>query len=122
MKTIRLFIFLFSTVLFMSGCVYVNTVNPGRVQTGTQFELKSGDYKVIQRVNASGETTLWFGLVAVGGKGYHAHLKEAKRVGGDTIMDYSFDIRQTSVFFLIYSRMEWEATGLAVKLSDSVRM
>ena len=72
MKTTWLFIFLFSTVLFMSGCVYVNTVNPGRVQTGTQFELKSGDYKVIQRVNALGEAAFWFGLVTVGGKGYQA--------------------------------------------------
>ena len=38
---------------FFSGCVYVNTEMPGKVQSVTQFELKSGDYQVIQRVNAS---------------------------------------------------------------------
>ncbi|MBI14569.1 MAG: hypothetical protein CL934_16475 [Deltaproteobacteria bacterium] len=107
---------------FFSGCVYVNTEIPGKVQSVTQFELKSGDYQVIQRVNASGETTLWFGMVLLGGKGYQALLEEAKAVGGDTIMDYSFDLEQTSVLMFIYSRTKWKATGLAVKLSDSVRI
>ena len=107
---------------FFSGCVYVNTEIPGKVQSVTQFELKSGDYQVIQRVNASGETTLWLGMVLLGGKGYQALLEEAKAVGGDTIMDYSFDLEQTSVLMFIYSRTKWKATGLAVKLSDSVRI
>ena len=107
---------------FFSGCVYVNTEIPGKVQSVTQFELKSGDYQVIQRVNASGETTLWFGMVLLGGKGYQALLEEAKAVGGDTIMDYSFDLEQTSVLMFIYSRTKWKATGLAGKLSDSVRI
>ena len=106
---------------FFSGCVYVNTEMPGKVQSVTQFELKSGDYQVIQRVNASGETTLWFGMVLLGGKGYQALLEKAKAVGGDTIMDYSFDMEQTSVLLFIYSRVKWKATGMAVKLSDSLR-
>ena len=106
---------------FFSGCVYVNTEMPGKVQSVTQFELKSGDYQVIQRVNASGETTLWFGMVLLGGKGYQALLEEAEAVGGDTIMDYSFDMEQTSVLLFIYSRVKWKATGMAVKLSDSLR-
>ena len=106
---------------FFSGCVYVNTEMPGKVQSVTQFELKSGDYQVIQRVNASGETTLWFGMVLLGGKGYQALLKEAEAVGGDTIMDYSFDMEQTSVLLFIYSTVKWKATGMAVKLSDSLR-
>ena len=106
---------------FFSGCVYVNTEMPGKVQSVTQFELKSGDYQVIQRVNASGETILWFGMVLLGGKGYQALLEEAEAVGGDTIMDYSFDMEQTSVLLFIYSRVKWKATGMAVKLSDSLR-
>ena len=118
---------MFSTLIilglipFFSGCVYVNTEMPGKVQSVTQFELKSGDYQVIQRVNASGETTLWFGMVLHGGKGYQALLEEAEAVGGDTIMDYYFDIEQTSVLLFIYSKVKWKATGMAVKLSDSLR-
>ena len=109
-----------SDPLFLGMCL-VNTEMPGKVQSVTQFELKSGDYQVIQRVNASGETTLWFGMVLLGGKGYQALLKEAEAVGGDTIMDYSFDMEQTSVLLFIYSRVKWKATGMAVKLSDSLR-
>ena len=106
---------------FFSGCVYVNTEIPGKVQSVTQFELKSGDYQVIQRVNATGETTLWFGMVLLGGKGYQALLEEAEAVGGDTIMDYSFDMEHTSVLLFIYSRVKWKATGMAVKRSDSLK-
>ena len=87
---------------YISGCVYVNTEMPGKVQSVTQFELKSGDYQVIQRVNASGEKTLWFGMVLLGGKGYQALLKEAEAVGGDTLMDYSFDMEQTSVLLYLF--------------------
>ena len=47
--------------------------------------------------------------------------EEAEAVGGDTIMDYSFDMEQTSVLLFIYSRVKWKATGMAVKLSDSLR-
>ncbi len=98
---------------FFSGCVYVNTEMPGKVQSVTQFELKSGCYQVIQRVNASGETTLWFGMVLLGGKGYQALLEEAEAVGGDTIMDYSFGMEQTSVLLLFIrelsgKRPEWQ--------------
>ena len=59
----------------------VDTEMPGKVQSVTQFELKSGDYQVIQRVNASGETTLWFSMVIRGGKGYQALLEEIVSVG-----------------------------------------
>ena len=120
MKMLSTFIIL-GLIPFFSGCVYLNTEMPGKVQSVTQFELKSGDYQVIQRVNASGETTLWFGMVLLGGKGYQALLEEAEAVGGDTIMDYSFDMEQTSVLLFIYSRVKWKATGMAVKFSDSLR-
>ena len=85
MKMLSTFIML-GLIPFFSGCVYVKTEMPGKVQSVTQFELKSGDYQVIQRVNASGETTLWFGMVLLGGKGYQALLVEAEAVRGDSIM------------------------------------
>ncbi len=52
-------------------------------------------------------------MVLLGGKGYQALLEEAKAVGGDTIMDYSFDLEQTSVFYLFIrelsgKRPEWQ--------------
>ena len=59
-------------------------------------------------------------MVLLGRKGYQVLLKEAEAVVGDTIMDYSFDMEQTSVLLFIYSRVKWKATGIAVKLSDSL--
>lgn len=114
-------IFLLSLVFF-SGCIYVDSESPGAVKTRTEFKLESGDFKVIQRVNATGETTLWFGAVLIGGVGYQALLEEAQKVGGDTVMDYSFDMEKTSILFFIYSKVRWKATGIAVKLSDSLKM
>ena len=121
MKLFRHFVFALALPLLPSGCVYMDTTQVGEVETNTQFQLRSDDFKVIERVSVTGETTLWFGLVALGGRGYQALLEKANEVGGDTIMDYSFDYKIKSVLFFIYYNVEWEATGLAVKLSDSIR-
>ena len=52
-------------------------------------------------------------MVLLGGKDYQALLKETEQVGGDTIMDYSFDMEQTSVICLFIrelsgKRLEWQ--------------
>ena len=117
---LRLTIFL--CLIFFSGCIYVDTENPGAVKTRTEFNLESGDFKIIKRVNAAGERTLWFGAVLVGGVGYQELLEEAKKVGGDTIMDYSFDIETTSMLVFIFSKVKWKSTGITVKISDSLKM
>ena len=77
---------------------------------------------MIKRVNATGETTLWFGAFLTGGVGFQALLEEAQKAGGDTVMDYSFDMENTSILFFIYAKVRWKATGIAVKLSDSLKM
>lgn len=107
--------------LALSGCIYVDVKGPGLVQTDTQFTLSSGDFKVIERVTVTGETTLWFGAVLTGGEGYQALLAEAQRVGGDSVMDYSFDMEVKSIFMFIYSKASWKATGVAVKYTDKIR-
>ena len=65
---------IFMCLIFFSGCIYVDTENPGAVKTRTEFNLESGDFKIIKRVNAAGERTLWFGTVLVGGVGYQELL------------------------------------------------
>ena len=111
---------LFLVTFFCTSCLYIETEHPGGIQTGTLFELKSGDYKVIKRVTVIGESSVWFGLVALGGKGYQSLLKKSQEIGGDTIMDYSFDYEIKSIVLFIYGRVNWKATGLAVKLTESV--
>jgi len=105
----------------MSGCLYSHTVTPGQVNSETQFLLTSKDFEVIQRVEVTGEVTVYFGLVALGGEGYQTLLAKANEVGGDTIIDYSFDIEQKSILFFIYNNAKWKATGIAIKFKDHVR-
>jgi len=82
------------------------------------FQLNSDDFEILDRVSVTGETTLWFGAVLTGGKGYQELLAKSKEIGGDEIMNYSFDTEQMSVLGLIYSRIRWKATGIAVKFKS----
>lgn len=107
---------IFFLIFALSGCIYTDVKSPGIVQTGTVFQLTSDDFEILERVSASGETTLWFGFVMTGGAGYQALLEEARKIGGDEVMHYSFDIEQQSVFLFIYNKVKWKATGIAVKL------
>ncbi len=108
-------------MISLSGCIYTSTEQAGAVRTGTVFQLNSNDFEVIDRVSVIGETTLWFGAVMMGGKGYQALLEEAVKIGGDEIMNYSFDMERTSILGWIYSSVKWKATGFAVKLKSSIR-
>lgn len=117
MKKYTVLILIFGLMLGLSGCIYTNVESPGVVQTGTVFQLARDDFEILDRVNVSGETTLWFGAVLTGGTGYQALLEEARKIGGDEVMHYSFDLEQQAVFFLIYNRVKWKATGIAVKLN-----
>lgn len=107
--------------LLLSGCVYMHTEMPGALQSLTAYELRSHDFKVIAPVRATGETTLWFGAVMTGGKGYQALMEETRKLGADAIMNYSFDVEQESVLLFIYAKVRWKAEALAVKLSDTLR-
>lgn len=105
----------------LSGCAYMHTETPGALQSLTSYELRSNDFKVIAPVRATGETTLWFGAVLTGGKGYQALMDEARKLGGDAIMNYSFDVEQESILLFVYSKVQWKAEALAVRLSDNLR-
>jgi hypothetical protein len=121
MKRYFLLIFAFSFLIMLSGCLYMNVERAGGVKSDTVFELNSNDFEVLDRVSVTGESTLWFGAVMTGGKGYQALLEEAKKIGGDEIMNYSYDVQATSILSFIYSNVQWKATGFAVKFKPSLR-
>ncbi len=121
MKKLVLLVLAGLLVLSSASCIYTNIEYPGLVQTLTQHELTSSDFKILGRVSATGETKLWFGAVLTGGKGYQALLKEAQEVGGDAIMDYSFDVEYKSILWFIYARATWKATGIAVKYNEDLK-
>jgi len=108
-------------ILSSGGCIYTKIEKPGDVQISTQHKLTSSDFKILGRVSVTGETTLWFGAVLTGGKGYQALLKQAQEMGGDAIMDYSFDVEYESILLLIYARAKWKATGIAIKYNEDLK-
>lgn len=121
MDTLRIF-FLIPLFFFgLNSCAYIDVKAPGDVGAITQYNLTSKDFTVLDRVTTSGEVTLWFGAVLTGGKGYQDLLAQAQSLGGDAIMNYSFDFEQKSVLLFIYGKYTWKATGLAVKLADHVK-
>lgn len=109
-------------ILSSAGCIYTKIEQPGCVQSSTQHKLTSSDFKILGRVSVTGETKLWFGAVLTGGKGYQALLKQAQEIGGDAIMDYSFDVEYESVLLFIYARAKWKATDIAVKYNKDLKL
>ena len=107
--------------LLFNGCVYTNVTTPGSVYNETQFQLNSDDFTILERVSTQGKVTLWFGLVLTGGKGYQELLSQAQALGGDSIMNYSFDIKDKAIFWFIYRKISWKATGIAIKYSDAIK-
>ncbi len=108
-------------ILSSGGCIYTKIEQAGDVQISTQHKLTSSDFKILGRVSATGETKLWFGAVLTGGKGYQALLKKAEEMGGDAIMDYSFDVEYESILMFIYERVKWKATGIAIKYNEDLK-
>ena len=74
----------------------------------------------VDPIFCTGETKLWFGAVLTGGKGYQALLKQAQEMGGDAIMDYSFDVEYESILWFIYAKGKWKATGIAIKYNEDL--
>ncbi len=121
MKRIAYLVIIAGLIVSLSGCIYTNVEAPGLVQTETQFQLTTKDFEVLDRVSTTGKIVLWFGAVMTGGKGYQALLEKAQEMGGDEVMNYSFDYTQKSILLFIYSEVHWKATGLAVKLKKEVK-
>ena len=120
MKKLKLLLSL--PLLFaLSSCLYMDVKSPGQTTNSTEFQLTSADFQVLDRVSATGVSTLWFGAVLTGGEGYQALLAEAQELGGDAIMNYSFDFETKSILSFIYAEYTWRATGLAVKYADRLR-
>ncbi len=120
MKRLMTLLIIGGMLTLFTGCLYMDTTMPGRTNSTTVFQLNSGDFDVLDRVSVEGETTLWFGAVLTGGKGYQDLLAQAMELGGDEIMNYSFDTEQLAVLGFIYSRVRWKATGVAVKFKDQL--
>ncbi|XDD41918.1 hypothetical protein AB3N58_11490 [Leptospira sp. WS60.C2] len=105
----------------LGNCVYTELRSPGLAANMTQYVMNSDDYQIIGPVETQGEYVSWFLLVLTGETGYSDLLKQAREKGGDDIINYRFELRQKSILLVVWNRVIWNASALAIKYKDKVK-
>lgn len=105
----------------LANCLYSNVRAPGPVNYITQYTLTSQDFKVLGEVEASGQIKTVLALFAWGGNGHQEIMKKAKAMGGDAIMNYTFNLESYSIVTFVYNVATWKARATVVRYNDSLR-
>lgn len=103
------------------NCIYTELRSPGLAANMTQYIMNSDDYQIIGPVETQGEYVSWFLLVLTGETGYSDLLKQAREKGGDDIINYRFELRQKSILLIVWNRVIWNASALAIKYKDKIK-
>ncbi|MBW0434754.1 LIC11742 family lipoprotein [Leptospira yasudae] len=107
--------------LFLSGCIYRDVRVPGMSTNFTQYVLNSEDFQILGTVETEGVYTSWFMLWLTGETGYKELLDKSKALGGDEIINYRFEIEQTSILLIVWNRVKWKATAHAIKYREKIK-
>ncbi|TGK35206.1 hypothetical protein EHQ12_11110 [Leptospira gomenensis] len=123
MKTkIGIFFFVLAAfAVFTQSCIYRDIRVPGLGTNFTQYVVSSDDFQILGTVETEGVYTSWFMLVVLGETGYRELLDKSKGLGGDEIMNYRFEIQETSVLFFVWNRIKWKATAQAIKFREKIK-
>ncbi len=105
----------------LTGCIYSNVRGPGPINYITQYTLTANDFKIIGEVEATGVIKTYLALVAVGGNGHEEILKKARAMGGDSIIDYTFNIESYAILTFVYNVATWKASAKVIRYNDSLR-
>lgn len=110
-------ILFFSIFIFLNlaSCLYTSVVIPAKSSDETRYNFTTSDFTILGRVEATGSISSYVWAVSLGGAGYFELLDEAKKLGGDDIMNIKMDIISKNAFFLIWQKTTWKATGFAIK-------
>ncbi|MCB1173316.1 MAG: hypothetical protein KDK39_07125 [Leptospiraceae bacterium] len=106
-------------ILSLSACIYTNVRAPGMQNFDTRYTITTADFTILGTVEAEGEVTTILGLVATGGNGYSALYAKAKALGGDEIINYSFDIDAYTILLFVYNKGTWKARATAIKYKNA---
>ncbi|RHX93487.1 hypothetical protein DLM76_15610 [Leptospira yasudae] len=107
--------------LFLSGCIYRDVRVPGMSTNFTQYVLNSEDFQILGTVETEGVYTAWFIFWLTGETGYKELLDKSKALGGDEIINYRFEVEQTSILFILWNRVKWKATAHAIKYREKIK-
>lgn len=117
---IRTFVFVLVGTFF-GNCIYTELRSPGLAANMTQYVMTSEDYQILGPVETQGEFVSWFLLVVTGETGYSELLKQAREKGGDDIINYRFEVRQKSILLVVWNRVIWNASAIAIKYKDKIK-
>ncbi|XDD53276.1 hypothetical protein AB3N62_12425 [Leptospira sp. WS4.C2] len=117
---IRIFILVLVGTVF-GNCIYTELRSPGLAANMTQYVMTSEDYQILGPVETQGEFVSWFLVVLTGETGYSELLKQAKEKGGDDIINYRFEVRQKSILLIVWNRVIWNASAIAIKYKDKIK-
>ncbi|WP_040506377.1 LIC11742 family lipoprotein [Leptospira wolbachii] len=119
-------IFIRTVVLMLAGivfgnCIYTELRTPGLAANMTQYVMTSEDYQILGPVETQGEFVSWFLVVVTGETGYSELLKQTREKGGDDIINYRFELRQKSILLIVWNRVIWNASAIAIKYKDKIK-
>lgn len=72
-------------------------------------------------MEASGVIKTVLFAVAWGGNGHEEIMKKAKAMGGDAIINYTFNWESYSIVTFVYNVATWRATATVIRYNDSIK-
>lgn len=118
----------FKNILFIGivaflfeSCIYRDIRIPGLSTNYTQYILNSEDFQILGNVETEGVYTSWLLLWVTGETGYKELLDKSKALGGDEIINYRFEIEETSILLIVWNRIRWKATAHAIKYREKLK-
>ncbi|AYR08591.1 hypothetical protein D1609_08965 [Leptospira borgpetersenii serovar Hardjo-bovis] len=114
-------LFLFSVFFLLGGCVYRDVRIPGLSTNFTQYVLNSDDFQILGTVETEGIYTSWLMFWVTGETGYRELLDKSKSLGGDEIINYRFEVEETSILLVVWNRIKWKATAHAIKYREKIK-
>ncbi|HOS38140.1 MAG TPA: hypothetical protein PLG31_00300 [Spirochaetota bacterium] len=112
---------LLAVLLTAQGCIYHTTKAPLLALKDANYKLTTEDFQILGTVSASGTIRNVLFLVWWGGNGFAALEEKAKAMGGDDIINYTFDVESTGILLLVYNAWTWRARGTVIKYRDSAK-
>ncbi|MBL8021473.1 MAG: hypothetical protein JNM27_17510 [Leptospirales bacterium] len=108
-------------LLLLTSCVLQDVRLPGPIASDAQYQFTTEDFKIVGTVEAEGEIKTVLGVAQWGGNGYSELYEKTKKLGGDEIMNYVFEIQSYSILTFVYNKATWKARGTAIQYSSRAR-
>ncbi|EKR63973.1 MULTISPECIES: hypothetical protein [Leptospira] len=114
-------LFLFFVSFLLGDCIYRDIRIPGLSTNFTQYVLNSDDFQILGTVETEGVYTSWLMFWVTGETGYRELLDKSKALGGDEIINYRFEVEETSILLVVWNRIKWKATAHAIKYREKIK-